>query len=136
MSHRLLLLSSVCLGLGLVASLFGAAPAAEDSVKAWVSVQRLEGGLLLLKPFCQSHKAMSLEYYLLVEKKGRSSSSLNKQAGRVQAEPDKPMGLSTTALNLGENENCRVQLKIMAGNLLLANEEFWLGPSGRKNRPE
>lgn len=136
MSHRLMLLSSVCLGLGLVASLFSTAPAAEDSVRAWVSVQRLEGGLLLLKPFCQSNKAMTLEYYLLVEKKGRSNSSVSKQAGQVKAQPDKPMGLSSTSLNLGKDENCRVQLKIMAGRLLLADEEFWLGPSGRKNRME
>jgi|DewCreStandDraft_4_1066084.scaffolds.fasta_scaffold94050_2 hypothetical protein len=136
MGHRLLLLGSVCLGLGFLASWLGAATAAENSVRAWVSVQRLEGGLVLLRPFCQSREAMSLEYYLLVEKKGLGNSSLNKQAGRVQAEPNKPMGLSTTTVNLGENENCRVQLRIMAGSLLLANEEFWLGPSARKNRPE
>lgn len=136
MSHRLLLLGSICLGLGFMASWLGSATAAENSVRAWVSVQRQEGGMLLLKPYCQSNEAMSLEYYLLVEKRGRGNSSLNQQIGRVLAEPGKPMGLSTTAVNLGENENCRVQLKIMAGNLLLASEEFWLGPSARVIRPE
>lgn len=132
MSHRLLLLSSVCLGLGLVAGLLGSSQAAEASVRAWVAVQRLDGGLLLLKPYCQSSQTMTLEYYLLVEKKGRSNSSLSKQAGQVHAPAGQPTGLSTSSLNLGEGENCRVQLKVMAGRRLLADEEFWLGPSGRK----
>lgn len=132
MSHRLLLIGSVCLGLGLVAGLWGSARAAESSVRAWVTVQHLEGGLLLLKPYCQSSQTMTLDYYLLVEKKGSSNSSLSKQAGQVQAAAGQPTSLSSTSLNLGKGENCRVQLKIMAGQRLLADEEFWLGPSGRK----
>ena len=132
MSHRLLLIGSVCLGLGLVVGLWGAGQAAEASVRAWVAVQHLDNGLLLLKPYCQSSQSMKLDYYLLVEKKGRSNSSLSKQAGQVHAPAGQPTGLSTSSLNLGEGENCRVQLKVMAGRRLLADEEFWLGPSGRK----
>jgi hypothetical protein len=52
-------------------------------------------------------------YELRTEKKGRSGSASNSQAGRFVAGPGQDVVLSRTTLNLGLHDVCRVQLRVL-----------------------
>jgi hypothetical protein len=94
-------------------------------------VEPLDNGVVRLQPFCASEQAMVLDYYLMVEKKGAGGASLNKQAGKVELLPRLEKSLGTISIKMAMHDRCRVQLKIMAQGQLVADEDFWLGPSGR-----
>jgi hypothetical protein len=132
MGANILLLSALLLGVGMVNLMFDTAAAEEKPpVRAWVTVDLLDDGVVSLRPFCVSEQAMVLDYYLLVEKKGSGGSSMNKQTGKVEVSPGLEKGLGTISLKMAMQDRCRVQLKIMAKGRLVADEDFWLGPSGR-----
>lgn len=112
--------------------MFGDAAAQEKPlVRAWVAVEPLGEGMVRLRPFCASEQAMALDYYLLVEKQGSGGSSQSRQAGRAEVLPRQEKGLGAVSIGMGTRDRCRVQLKIMAKGQLVADEDFWLGPSER-----
>jgi hypothetical protein len=133
MISKVFLLSTLCLGLGMASLLLYNSAAGSQSplVRAWVAFEPMGDGVVLMKPYCISDHPMQANYYLLVDKKGPGGSSQSKQAGKAELKALEEKGLSTVSIKLGAQDRCWVQLKIMAQGRLVADEDYWLGPSGR-----
>ncbi len=122
-----------CLGMSFVLTAISHAQAsAEDKrIRAWVSVERGENGMVVLQPKCNSQQAMAVSYYLIVEKMSQGGTSISKQAGAADLQPDVEHDLGVVSINLNPADRCRVQLQVIAQGRVVAQDDFWLGPYGQ-----
>lgn len=124
MPIRLLILSALLL---LITNNTSGIQSTKNDMKAWIELQGEISNLSISAKFeNSSDKAITVDYVLKTEKKGRTGNSTTSQKGKCIAQINKILSLSEARMNLGKKDNLIVSLSVYHNKQLVAQDSVVL----------
>ena len=123
MALRLLIISSLLI----IMTNASGKQSIKNNMKAWIELQGEISNLSISAKFENlGDKAVTVDYVLKTEKKGRSGNSTTSQKGKCIAQINKILSLSEARMNLGKKDNLIVSLAVYHNKQLVAQDSVVL----------